>query len=327
MITRRRWLKSVGPVLAAPWLMRSNAGAQAFPSRPITLVVPFTPGGSTDILARAVSVKLEASLGQTVIVENKPGAGGTLGAAAVANSAPDGHTLLLGHIGTLAVNPGLYPRLPYDPLKSFTFLSMLSRVHNVLAVPPDLPVKSVAELIAYAKARPGVLNYASGGNGSAAHIATEALADVTGMQLQHVPYRGTSPALQDLLGGRVQLMLTGAPVLLPQIRDGKLRGLAVSGLDRLVDAPDLPTLAEAGNLPGFEASQWYGIVGPQGMAPDVSERLVREIQAAFSARDVVERLATQGADAWTIGPDAFRAHTVTEIGRWRNLIERRGIRL
>lgn len=326
-ITRRSWMRRAGAGLALPWLAGLPARADTFPSRPITLVVPFTPGGTTDILARIASSKLEAAFGQTVIVENKPGAGGTLGAAAVANAAPDGHTLLLGHIGTLGVNPGLYPRLPYDPLKSFTFLSMLSRVHNVLAVPLDLPVQSVAELIAYARQRPGVLNYASGGNGSAAHIATEALADATNLTLQHVPYRGTSPAVQDLLGGRVQLMLTGAPVLLPLIRDGKLRGLGVSGLERIADAPHLPTLAEAASLPGFEASQWYGIVAPAGLPLPVAERLTREIQAAFTAPDITGRLASQGADVWTIGPDPFRAHVTAEIARWKGLIERRGIRL
>lgn len=327
MLTRRTWLQHAATALALPMIGRGRAIADTFPNRPLTLIVPFTPGGSTDILARITSARLEATLGQTVVVENKPGAGGSLGAATVANAAPDGYTMLLGHIGTLAVNPGLYPRLPYDPLKSFTYLSMLARVHNVLAVPPELPVKTVPELIAYAKARPGVLNYASGGNGSAAHIATEAFADATGLNLQHVPYRGTSPAVQDLMGGRVQIMLTGAPVLLPLIRDGKLRGLAVSGVDRLAEAPDLPTLAEAAGLPGFEASQWYGIVAPAGLPANIADRLTREIQAAFTAPDVAGRLASQGADSWAIGPDAFRAHVETEIPRWRQLIERRGIRL
>lgn len=326
-ITRRSWMRRACAVAAIPFVPTLPSRADTFPSRPITLVVPFTPGGTTDILARIASSKLEAAFGQSVIVENKPGAGGALGAAAVANAAPDGHTLLLGHIGTLGVNPGLYPRLPYDPLKSFTFLSMLSRVHNVLAVPLDLPVQSVAELVAYAKQRPGQLNYASGGNGSAAHIATEALADAAGLALQHVPYRGTAPAVQDLLGGRVQLMLTGAPVLLPLIRDGKLRGLGVSGLQRIADAPQLPTIAEAGSLPGFEASQWYGIVAPAGLPAAIAARLTREIQAAFNAADVAGRLASQGADVWTIGPEPFRAHVATEIDRWKGLIERRGIRL
>lgn len=325
MITRRRFLITSTATLAAPVL--HGAKAQGYPSKPITLVVPFTPGGSTDILARLIGQKLEAALGQAVVIENKPGAGGSVGSAGVANAAPDGHTLLLAHIGTLAVNPGLYPSLPYNPLKSFSFISMLARVHNVLAVPPSLPVTSVREFIAYAKARPGQLNYASGGNGSAAHIATEALADAAGLKLQHVPYRGTSPAVQDLLGARVQLMLTGAPVLLPLVRDGQLRALGVSGLNRIANAPEIPTLAEAGPLPGFEASQWYGLVTTAGTPPAILDRLVRETHAALAAPDVAGKLAPQGADVWATSPAEFRAHVEAEIPRWKALIDRAGIRL
>jgi tripartite-type tricarboxylate transporter receptor subunit TctC len=307
--------------------MVSRTFAQGLSTRPITLVVPFTPGGTTDILARLIGQKLEAALGQNVIIENKAGAGGSVGAASVANAAPDGHTLLLAHIGTLAVNPGLYPSLPYEPLKSFAFVSMLARVHNVLAVPPSLPVNSIAELITYAKARPGQLNYASGWNGSAAHIATEAFADAAGLQLQHVPYRGTAPAVQDLLGGRVQMILTGAPVLLPLVRDSKLKGLGVSGLARIADAPTIPTIAEAGPLPGFEASQWYGLVTTAGTPQSVLERLTRETQTALAAPDVAARLAPQGADIWAAGPAEFRAHVEAEIPRWKALIDKVGIRL
>lgn len=325
MIPRRRFLIASAATLAAPGLL--GAWAQGYPSKPITLVVPFTPGGSTDILARLIGQKLEAALGQAVVIENKPGAGGSVGSAAVANAAPDGHTLLLAHIGTLAVNPGLYPNLPYNPLKSFAFISMLARVHNVLAVPPGLPVSSVSEFIAYARARPGQLNYASGGNGSAAHIATEALADAAGLKLQHVPYRGTSPAVQDLLGGRVQLMLTGAPVLLPLVRDGQLRALGVSGLRRIAHAPEIPTLAEAGPLPGFEASQWYGLVTTAGTPPAILDRLMRETHAALAAPDVAGKLTPQGADVWTTSPAEFRAHVEAEIPHWKALIDRAGIRL
>lgn len=323
--TRRTILGTGLAALAAPFV--SRASAQGFPTKPITLVVPFTPGGTTDILARLIGQKLETALGQTIVIENKPGAGGSVGAGAVANAAPDGHTLLLAHIGTLAINPGLYPNLSYDPLKSFAFVSMLARVHNVLAVPQTLPVNSLAEFVAYAKARPGQLNYASGGNGSAAHMAAEAFADAAGLKLQHVPYRGTAPAVQDLLGGRVQMTFTGAPVLLPLVRDGKLKGLGVSGLARIADAPAIPTVAEAGPLPGFEASQWYGLATTAGTPPAVLERLTRETQAALAAPDIAERLAPQGADVWSIGPAEFRAHVEAEIPRWKALIDRAGIRL
>jgi tripartite-type tricarboxylate transporter receptor subunit TctC len=324
-LTRRTILRTGLAALAAPAVTR--AVAQNYPSKPVSLVVPFTPGGTTDILARLVGQKLETALGQTVIIENKAGAGGSVGAASVANAAPDGHTLLLAHIGTLAVNPGLYPALPYDPLKSFAFVSMLARVHNVLAINPSLPVTSLSELIAYAKARPGELNYASGGNGSAAHMAAEALADAAGLKLQHVPYRGTAPAVQDLLGGRVQMTFTGAPVLLPLVREGKLRGLGVSGLARIADAPTLPTIAEAGPIPGFEASQWYGLVATAGTPRPVIERLTRETQKALAEADVALRLAPQGADVWAAGPDEFRQHVEREIPRWKALIDRAGIRL
>jgi tripartite-type tricarboxylate transporter receptor subunit TctC len=323
--SRRTFLRAGLAALAAPAI--SRAFAQGSSAKPITLVVPFTPGGTTDILARLIGQKLEVALGQTVIIENKAGAGGSVGAASVANAPPDGHTLLLAHIGTLAVNPGLYPSLPYDPLKSFAFVSMLARVHNVLAINPGLPVNSLAELIAYAKARPGDLNYASGGNGSAAHIATEAFADAAGLKLQHVPYRGTAPAVQDLLGGRVQMTFTGAPVLLPLVREGKLKGLGVSGLERIADAPTIPTLAEAGPLPGFEASQWYGLVATAGTPRPVLERLTQATQKAFADPEIARRLAPQGADVWTAGPDEFRQHVEREIPRWKALIERAGIRL
>lgn len=320
--TRRDMLKaSAGLGLAA---LARPAIAQAYPSRPISLVVPFTPGGSTDILARLIAMKIEAATGQTVITENKAGAGGSIGSAAVAHAAPDGHTLLLGHIGTLAVNPGLYVKLPYDPLRSFAPIGMIARVHNVLAVTPDLPVKSVAELIAYAKARPGELNYASGGKGSAAHIATEAFADAAGIKLEHVPYRGTAPAVQDFLGRRIQLMLTGAPVLLPFIRDAKLRGLGVSGLNRIAAAPELPTMAEAA-LPGFEASQWYGLVAPAATPPAILDRLSGILNAALADPEIIAKLAPQGADVWPMTPAEFRAHIGSEIARWGSLIRRAGI--
>jgi tripartite-type tricarboxylate transporter receptor subunit TctC len=233
---------------------------------------------------------------------------------------------LLAHIGTLAVNPGFYPTLPYDPLRSFAFISMLARVHNVLAVPPDLPVTSVAELITYAKARPNELNYASGGNGSAAHIAMEAFADAAGLKLQHVPYRGTAPAVQDLLGARVQMILTGAPVVLPLVRGRQLKGLGVSGLARIADAPDLPTIAEAAPLPGFEASQWYGLVAPSGTPDAIVERLMQATHAAMALPDVERALRPQGADIWTTTPAAFRAHVEQEIPRWGSLITRAGLK-
>jgi len=295
--------------------------AQAQTGSVMTIVVPFTPGGSTDILARLLGNKLGQSLSRNVIIENKAGAGGVIGTGQVAKAEPDGNTLLMAHIGTLAVNPALYPSLPYDPLKSFTFLSLLAKVHNVLVVPKDLPVNNLAEFIAYAKARPGELNYGTGGNGSAAHIATEAFAHEFGLKLQHTPYRGTAPAVQDLLGGRLHVMLSGAPVLLPLAQSGDLKALAVSGLTRLPIAPDVPTLAEAGNRPGFEVSQWYGLVAPAGLKPAIRDDLSARVQAALKEQDVIDNLNQQGVEVWTSSPDEFRSFVTTEMARWKKLVE------
>ncbi len=231
----------------------------------------------------------------------------------------------MGHIGTLAVNPGIYPKLSDDPLRSFAPVSLIARVHNVLVVTPDLPVRSVAGLIALARARPGALNYATGGNGSAAHIATAAFADAAGLNLVHVPDRGTAPAVQDLLGGRIQIMLTGAPVVLPLAQARQLRALGVSGERRLAAAPEIPTIAEAA-LPGFEASQWYGIVAPAGTPEPVVDRRNAAIRAAFADPAVAARLEQEGAEVWTSTPAEFRTLIETEIARWGALIRRAGIR-
>jgi tripartite-type tricarboxylate transporter receptor subunit TctC len=300
--------------------------AQTYPSQNITLVVPFTPGGSTDILARLLGQKLEAALKVPVIVDNRGGAGGSVGMGYVARSAADGHTLVMGHIGTLAVNPALYPKLPYDPLKSFEPVSGIANVHNMLVVHPDVPARTLQELIDYAKQNPGQLNYASGGIGSAAHIATVALADRTGITMTHVPYKGTAPAVTDLLGGRVQLAFTGAPTLMQHIEAGKLRALAVSGTTRLKAAPSVPTVAESG-YPGFEASQWYGILVPAGTPKAVVDRLNAEIKTAMAAPEIAERLSLEGADVWTSTPAEFRDHSAREIVRWGDLVKRTGTKL
>lgn len=307
-------------------LSGSVEAQQEWPTRSLTLVVPFTPGGSTDILARLLAQKLGDALGKPVIVENRPGAGGSIGAELVARAAPDGHTLLMGHIGTLAVNPSLYPALGYDPLKSFAPVSQIAAVHNVLVVHPSVPAQSVRELIDYAKKNPGQVTYATGGNGSAAHIATVALADAAGLDLLHVPYKGTAPAVTDLLAGRVSMALTGAPVLLPHIQAGKLRALAVSGLNRLKSAPNLPTIAEAAALPGFEASQWYGIVVPAGTPGPVVDRLNKEIARAMTAPDTIERLAPEGADVTVNSPEGFRSYIAGEQDRWGKLIRKLGLK-
>ncbi len=297
-----------------------SARAQTWPARPLRIVVPFTPGGSTDILARALAPKLAQALGQGVIIDNRPGAGGSLGAAEAARSDADGHTLLMGHIGTLAVNPALYPKLAYDPLKSFVPVAWVARVPNVLVVNANAPTKTFREFIDRARANPGRMTYSSGGNGSAAHIAFEYLKLRTKTFLLHIPYRGTAPSINDLLAGTVDATFTGAPAVLPQVRSGRLRALAVSSAKRIATLPDVPTVAEGG-LAGFEADQWYGIVAPAGTPPAVVSRLNAEINKALGAADVAQQLATEGAEPTPSPPQAFGELIAREIPRWAEVVK------
>ncbi len=243
----------------------------------------------------------------------------------VARAPADAYTLVMGHIGTLAVNPALYPKLTYDPLTSFEPVSGIANVHNMLVVHPDVPAKTLQGLIDYAKQNPGKLNYASGGNGSAAHIAMVALCDRAGITMTHVPYRGTAPAVTDLLGGRVQLTFTGAPNLIQHVEAGTMRALAVSGSNRLKAAPNVPTVAETG-YPGFEASQWYGILVPAGTSKEIVGRLNSEIKTALAAPEIAERLSLEGAEVWTNTPGEFREHISKEMVRWGDLLKRTGIK-
>lgn len=323
-VTRRNVLLGASALTSAIALP-GRARAQAYPSRNITLVVPFTPGGSTDILARLLGQRLEAALNQPVIVESRPGAGGSIGVGSVARAPADGYTMVMGHIGTLAVNPAMYQNLSYNPLTSFEPVSGMANVHNMLVVNPEVPANTLQELIDYAKKNPGKLNYASGGVGSAAHIAMVALADRAGISMTHVPYRGTAPAVTDLLGGRVQLTFTGAPNLMQHVEAGKMRALAVSGSARLKAAPTVPTVAESG-FPGFEASQWYGILVPAGTAKAVVDRLNTEIRTAMAAPEIGERLSLEGAEVWTNSPAEFREHIAREMVRWGDLVKRAGIK-
>jgi tripartite-type tricarboxylate transporter receptor subunit TctC len=293
---------------------------QAYPSKPIHLIVPFAPGGSSDILARAIGNELNKAWGQAVIIENVPGAGGSVGGDKAAKSAPDGYTLFMGHIGTLAVNPLIYPKLPYDPVKDFTPVAWVASVPNVLVVNPAVPAQSVKELVALAKTKPGTLNYGSGGNGSAAHLATEYLKLQTQTSMTHVPYRGTAPAVTDLLAGQLQLMLTGGPAVLQFVKAGKLRALAVSSSRRLDAMPELPTIAESG-YPGFEADQWYGVVAPTGTPRDIVAKLNAQINKALTGDELKTRLQGEGAIAMPSTPETFGSLIVSEIARWRPVVQ------
>lgn len=295
-----------------------NAWAQS--AKPIRLIVPFTPGGSTDILARAIGPKLALALGQTVLIENKAGAGGSLGAGEAAKADPDGQTLLMGHIGTLAVNPAIYPRLSYDPLKSFVPVAWVARVPNVLVVPSSSPAKTFKEFIERARAQPGRLTFSSGGNGSAAHITFEYLKLRAKIFMLHIPYRGTAPSVTDLIAGQVDATFTGAPAVLPHVRSGRLRALAVSSSQRIAALPDVPTVAESG-FAGFEADQWYGIVAPAGTPAAVVARLNAEINKALALPEVAQQLAVEGAVPTPTTPKAFGDLIAREIPRWAEVVK------
>jgi tripartite-type tricarboxylate transporter receptor subunit TctC len=313
---RRMLLKAIAAIAALQVL--PSYAQTGFPTKPVRLVIPFTPGGSTDILGRAIAQALSEAWRQSVVAENRPGAGGAIGADAVAKAAPDGYTLLMGHIGTLAVNPNLYPKLPYNPMTDFSPLAMVGLVPNVLVVNPNLPARNVADFIALAKAKPGALNYASGGVGSAAHLAMEYFKLATGTDIVHVPYKGTAPALTDLIGGQVSVTMTGLPPSLPQLRAGKLRALGVASSARLEQIPDVPTIAST--VAGFEATQWYGVVGPAKMAAPLVEQIAGDIRRSLARPELKKRLEDEGALPSNMGPGEFRAMIGTEIERWGKVI-------
>ena len=297
----------------------AQSQAQAYPQKPIRLIVPFTPGGSTDILARSIGTELTKAWGQSVVIENIAGAGGSIGADKAAKSPADGYTLLMGHIGTLAVNPSLYPKLPYNPLKDFAPVAWVARVPNVLVVNTSVPAKNVQELVALAKSKPGQLSYGSGGNGSAANLATEYFKMQTQTAIVHIPYRGTAPAVTDLMGGQIQMLFTGAPAVMGQVKNGQLRALAVSSPKRLEALPDLPTVAEAG-YKNFEADQWYGVVAPAGTPRDIVLKLNQQINIALNSPELKKRLNTEGAVATPETPEVFGKLIAQEIERWRPVI-------
>ena len=308
-------------------LFAPAADAQGYPSRPIRLVVPYPPGGPLDIMARAIGQKLAEALGQPVVVDNKPGAGGNIGADLVAKAAPDGYTILMGAVATHAINPTLYPKIPYDPVKDFTPVAMVAVVPNVLVVNPALPVKSVKELIDFAKARPSYLNFASGSTGSTGHLAGELFNALAGVQMVHIPYKGGAPAMADLLAGQVQLMFDNLANALPQVKAGKLRALAVTTAQRSAFAPDLPTLAEAG-VPGFDLTTWFGIFLPGNAPRDIVLRLNTEINKALNAPDMKDRLEKMGAEPPANNtPERFAAFIKVEFDKYARVIKASGAKV
>jgi tripartite-type tricarboxylate transporter receptor subunit TctC len=301
--------------------------AQTWPERPVRLVVPFPAGGATDLVARVIAQRVSKDIGQQVIVDNKAGAGGTIGSAEAAKAVADGYTLLLTTSSTHAISPHLMSRLPYDPIRDFTPISHLADAASVLLVTPSLPVNSVAELIAHAKKHPGQLNYASSGNGTIVHLTTEAFKAQAGVFITHVPYKGTALAIPDVIAGNVQVLIDAIPSGMPHVKNGRLRALAVTGDKRSALAPELPTVAEAG-LPGFSSVTWFGLYAPRGMKPELVSRVHGAFEKAAHAPEVIESLAKLGVEPSPVGsPDKFAAMVAADSQRWARIIRDRKITL
>ncbi|MCE9642459.1 MAG: tripartite tricarboxylate transporter substrate binding protein [Betaproteobacteria bacterium] len=301
----------------------SIAHAQNYPAKPVRFIAPFPPGGSTDFLARIVALKMSEAMGQQVVVENRGGAGGTIGVEAAARAPADGYTIVMGHIGTFGVNPTLYPKLPYDAIKGFAPITLLAMVPNAMVVHPSLPARTVKEFVALARGKPKQLLYGSGGNGSAAHLAAAYFELLAKIQLTHVPYKGTGPALIDLVAGQTSMMITGMPAVMPHVRSQRLRLMAVGTDKRLSQFPDLPTIAEAG-VPGYDATQWYGVLAPAGTPRDIVMKLNTEMKKALALPDVREKLAADGTVPVGNTPEEFGAHIRAEIARWAPVVKASG---
>jgi len=301
-------------------------GAADFPARPIRLVVPFPPGGATDIAARLIGERMSADWKQPVTVDNRPGAGGNIGADVVAKAAPDGYTLIVGVTGSHAINTSLYARMPYDPVKDFEAISQVAVVPNVVVVHPSVPAQTLRELVALAKKEPGKLNYASLGSGTAAHLTMEMFKTAAGIDLTHIPYKGSSPAVADLIAGQVQTMIDGLPSALPHVKAGKLRALAVTSAHRSAAAPDLPTIAESG-YPGFSADAWSGLFAPKGTPRPIVDKLAAETQRILKLPEVQKRLADLGAEPVGSTPAEFSEHVKREIDKWARVVKASGARV
>ncbi len=324
---RRHVLAALGAGLASPLAFAQGA----WPNRPVRIVVPFPPGGTTDILARALAPELTRAFGQSFVVENRAGAGGNIGAEAVAKSPNDGYTLLMGTVGTHGINRALYDKLPYDPIKDFVPVSMMAGVPNVMVVNADkaraLNINNVRDFIRHAKANPGRMNMASSGNGTSIHLAGELFKSMTGTFMVHFPYRGSGPALLDMLSGNMDVMFDNLPSSMPHIRSGKLKALAVTSLERSVALPDVPTVEEAAGLKGFDASSWFGLLAPAGTPADIVNRLQQETAKALATPAMKEKLAAQGAIASGNTPTEFARFIDAEHRKWAQVVKASGAKV
>ena len=304
----------------------TKAEAQAWPTKPIKWVVPFAPGGTTDILARTIGEKLSAALGQPVVIENRPGAGGGVGADYTAKAAPDGYTLVGGTISTHAINASLYKSLPYDPVKDFAPITLIARLPNLLVVNPNVPAKDVTELIALLKANPGKYTFASSGNGTSQHLSGELFKSIAGVDMQHIPYKGSPPALQDVVAGQVTMTFDNITTAWPLAKAGNLRPLAVTTAQRSAVAPDVPTMQEAG-LAGYEVGSWQGVFAPAGTPPDIVRKLNAEIVRILRTPEVRDKLVALGAEPVGNTSEEFAALVRSEVAKWADVVKRSGARV
>ncbi len=322
MIAKITWIGIAVLALGTP---AHHASAQNFPVKSIRFIVPLAAGGPGDVLARAIGQKLSESVGQPVVIDNRPGANTNVGSEFVAKAPPDGYTLL-ATASTLTINPSLYATLAYDPLRDFAPITLIASTPLILVVHPSLPVKSVKELIALARSKPGQLNYGSAGNGSALHLAGEMFNSLARVKLVHVPYKGVTNAFSDLLGGQISIMFPGAPIALPQVKAGKLRALGTTGARRTAAAPELPPISEAG-LPGYEVSVWYGILAPAGTPTPVINRLHSELSKIVQLAEIKERWAVLGAEPLHNTPEQFAAFLKTDVGKWAKVVRDSGAKI
>ena len=322
--TRRAVLGAIA--LAATATLPLGAAAQNYPTKPITIVVPFAAGGTTDILARLVGQHLSTELGQPVVVENKAGAGGNIGAAFAAKAAADGHTLFMGTVGTHAINASLYKKLPYDPIKDFAPLTRVAMVPNLLVAHPSQPFKTVQEMIAYAKANPGKINFGSPGNGASPHLSGELFKSMTKVDMVHVPYKGSAPAVSDLLGGQISIMFDNLPSVIPHVRGGKLRAIAISTAKRSADLPDVPTIAEAG-VPGYEATSWFGMFAPAATPKPVLDKISAALGKVLANAEVKKKIDDQGGEPANETPAQFADFIQKESLKWGKVVKESGASL
>ena len=304
----------------------SAADAQAYPNKTIRFIVPFPPGGIADVMARVFGQKFTDAWNQPVVIENRTGAGGNIGADVVAKSPPDGYTLVMGSIGTHAVNVSLFSRMPYDPVKDFAPVALTMEADGLLVLHPSVPVKTLKDLIALSRARPGQLAYASAGNGTAGHLAGELFKSMAKIDIVHIPYKGNVPAITDLVGGQTSMLFATLPTVLPLAKAGKLHALAVTGLQRNPATPEVPTMAESG-LPGFEVTNWIGVFAPAGTPADIVAKLNAEIMRIMRMPDVQSRLANEGAKFRPTTPNEFAAFVKTEIAKWGKVIRDAGVKV